>query len=137
VAVRYLAAALALTPLAALAEQPAPAAPPATDAAPAPPANMWVARPVAELRALDKITARETPLTVPVGQSATFGALTIAVRACVVRPPDQPADAAAFLAITDAQAGAAAFQGWMLLSAPAASMLVSPIYDIRLSACRN
>jgi hypothetical protein len=121
--------ALAL-PLATHAQQPA-----APDAAPGP-ANVWLPRQSADLLALDKVTARATPLTVPVGHSASFGALTIAVQACVVRPPDQPADAAAFLAITDSHPGAAQFRGWVVLSAPAVGLLESPVYGVRLAACR-
>ncbi len=112
---------------------PAPVAP-----APAPPApNLWLPKPVADLMALDKVTARATPLSIRVGQSATFGSLTIAVRACAVRPPDQPADATAFLDITDSHPGVAPFHGWMIVSAPELSMLEHPIYDVRVSGCHE
>lgn len=120
---------LASLPFAAAAQQPLPTEPP--------PPNAWVARPAAALVALNKITARETPLAVRVGQSALFGSLTIAVRACIVRPPDQPADAAAYLDVTDAHAGGPAFHGWIILSAPALSMLEHPVYDVRLAGCPN
>jgi hypothetical protein len=110
-------------------ETPAPAEPEA------PPPNPWLPRPVANLIALDKISARATPLAVKVGQSATFGSLTISVRACVVRPPDQAADAAAFLDITDAHGGMPAFHGWMILSDPSLAVLQHPVYGVRLSGC--
>jgi len=117
---------------AALAQQPQAPAP-----APAPPENVWLPKPVAELLALDKVTARTTALTVRVGQSATFGSLRVAVGDCEVRPPDQPADAAAFLDITDSHPGAPEFHGWMLVSAPSVSMLEHPIYDVRLAGCHE
>jgi hypothetical protein len=106
-------------------------------AAPQPPPDIWLPRPVAELQALDKVSARVTPLAIRVGQSATFGALTIFVRACLVRPPEQPADAAMFLDITDQHPGAPQFHGWMILSAPAVAMLEHPVYDLRPTACHG
>jgi hypothetical protein len=127
-----------------VAQAPAPQAPaptPAPSAAPPapapPPQNVWLPKPVAELMALDKVTARATPITVRVGQSATFGSLTITVRACDARPPDQPADATAFLDIADSHAGVAPFHGWMLVSDPSVSMLEHPIYDVRVAGCHE
>ena len=111
--------------------------PPAAPVPAPPPVNVWLPKPVADLVALDKVTARATRLTVRVGQSVAFGPLSIAVRACEVRPPDQPADATAFLDITDAHPGAAQFHGWMLVSAPAVSMLEHPIYDVRVTGCQE
>ena len=112
-----------------------PEAEPGAPAAPQPPPDVWLARPVAEVQALDKITARVTPLTVRVGQSVTFGSLSIYVRACLVRPPEQAADAAMFLDITDQHEGAPQFHGWMVMSAPGIAMLEHPVYDIRPTAC--
>jgi hypothetical protein len=140
-----LGAALLFLSFAALAQQQPPAAPqqpaappsPAQPPAPAPPANVWLPKPVAALVALDKVTARSTPFSLRVGQMVSFGSLSIALRACDVRPPDQPADAAAFLDITDSHAGGAPFHGWMLVSAPSVSMLRHPIYDVRLAGCRE
>jgi hypothetical protein len=138
-----LAAALLLLPLEARAQQPAAPAPaaPAPGAAPGapapPPQNAWLPKPVADLVALDKVTARTTPLSVHVGQTATFGSLAIAVRACDIRPPDQPADATAFLDISDSHPGAPQFHGWMVVSAPSLSMLEHPIYDVRLAGCHE
>ncbi len=105
--------------------------------APSPAApQVWLPRGTAEVQALDKVNARNTTLTVKVGQSATFGSLTIAVQACVVRPPDQPQDAAAFLVITDSHSGEPGFSGWMVADAPSVSMLQNPIYDVRVTGCR-
>jgi hypothetical protein len=103
--------------------------------APAPP-PAWQNRDTAVVEALDKVDARSTDLTIPVGQTAQFGALTIQVQACVVRPPDQAPDSAAFLVVTDPRPGAPGFRGWMFASAPAASMMEDPIYDVRVMSCR-
>jgi hypothetical protein len=107
---------------------------PAFTPAPAAP-QAWLPRGTAEVQALDKVNARNTTLSVKVGQSATFGSLTIKVQACMVRPPDQPQDAAAFLVITDSHEGQPGFSGWMVAAAPSASMLQNPIYDIRVTGC--
>jgi hypothetical protein len=114
---------------------PAPQAPPIAPAPPPP--NIWVPRPVAELVALDKVTARATTLEVRIGKSARFGSLTIAVRMCDIRPPDQPADATAFLDITDSHPGGPVFHGWMLVAEPGLSVLAHPIYDVRLKGCHE
>jgi hypothetical protein len=115
-------------------QAPSAAQPPAT---PQPaPGPAWLPRGEAVLQALDKVNARNQTFNVRVGASARFGSLTIAVQSCVVRPPDQPADAAAFLVVTDATPGSPAFHGWMFQSDPAVSMLQHPIYDVRVLGCR-
>jgi hypothetical protein len=114
----------------------APDAPAGFAPAPAPPV-LWVPRGTAEVQALDKVNARNATLSVKVGQSATFGSLTIAVQACVVTAPDQKQDAAAFLVITDSHAGEPGFSGWMIADAPSVSMLQNPIYDVRVTGCRT
>jgi hypothetical protein len=122
-----------------------PSAPPAAASAPPPPTayapapatpEQWLPRGTAEVQALDKVNARNAVLSVKVGDTAKFGSLTIAVQACVVTPPDQPQDAAAFLVITDSHAGQPGFSGWMVAAAPSASMLQSPVYDVRVTGCR-
>jgi len=108
---------------------------PAPDMVPLPRSNAWVPASIAKLQALDKVNAQTTALTVKVGQTATFGSLTIAVKACMVRPPDQPADAAAYLDVTDSHPDSPPFNGWLLEQEPSASMMEHPIYDIRVAGC--
>ncbi len=107
----------------------------------------WVPRRVAELQALDKVTARVTLLRAELGQPARFGTLTVTLRACHARPPDETPDSAGFLEIADARAirlpggrevpaGQAVFRGWLFAERPAVSMLEHPVYDLRLLACR-
>ena len=97
--------------------------------------NTWTPASVAKLVALDKVNAQATELTIKVGQSASFESLTITVKACVIRPPDQPADAAVYLHVTDSHPDSPGFDGWMLEDEPSVSMLQHPIYDIRLAGC--
>lgn len=98
-------------------------------------AAKWLPATTAKIQALDKVNAQAANLTVKVGQAATFESMTITVKACVVRPPDQPADAAAFLQVTDNHPDAPGFTGWMLSNEPAVSMMQSPIYDLRVTGC--
>lgn len=99
----------------------------------------WVPQQVAELQALDKVTARVSTLRVPVNSPAQFGSLTISVRSCNARSPDEVPDAAVWMEITDSRApanGAAVFRGWMFANAPGVNMLQHPVYDIRVMECR-
>jgi hypothetical protein len=108
---------------------------PAPEPAPAPP-NNWQPRGTVEVQALDKVMARSVVLTGKVGDILHFGSLSITVRSCVARPPDEKTDYAAFLDVTDSHVGAPEFHGWMLANEPEISMLQHPLYDIRLTACR-
>jgi hypothetical protein len=110
--------------------------PPAVPPPPVPAPETWLPRQGVDLTALDKVTARVTQLSGRIGQTLNFGSLVIIPRACIVRGPDQPADQAVYLDITDSRAPDLGFHGWMLLSAPALSMLAHPVYDIRLAGCR-
>jgi hypothetical protein len=107
---------------------PSPNTPPAA-------ARPWEQRGAADLRALDKVNDRSANLTIAVGNSASFGHITITVRACVVRQPDQPADAAAQLDVVDDNPDTPAFHGWMFANEPSVSMLQHPVYDIRVAGC--
>jgi hypothetical protein len=102
-------------------------------------AQGWVERRVGEIQALDKVTARVTRLTATVGEPLRFGTLTITLRACHARPPDEVPDAAAWMEITDSLAAAGSppvFRGWMFAEAPAVNMLEHPVYDLRILSCR-
>jgi hypothetical protein len=121
-----------------------PGAPPSAQSGPPNPApptiaagwpNVWVPAGMAKLQALDKVNAQASDLTIKVGQSATFGSLTITVKSCVVRPPDQPADAAAYLDVTDSHTDSPGFDGWILRDEPSVSMMQHPIYDLRVTGC--
>jgi hypothetical protein len=95
----------------------------------------WVEQPAAELHGLDKVAAKVTPIRLRVGQSAAYGSLTITLRGCRVRPPDQPRDATAFLDIVDSRNGAPPFHGWIFANEPSLNIFQHPVYDIRLIGC--
>ena len=96
----------------------------------------WLPRGAAELKVLDKVRAQSSTLSIKTGTSGTSGSLTITVRGCFVRPPDQPADSTAFLDIQDSRPTGTGFRGWMLTNAPALNQMQHPIYDVRVVACR-
>ncbi|MCA1941668.1 MAG: DUF2155 domain-containing protein [Caenispirillum bisanense] len=92
----------------------------------------------AVLQWLDKVTARVSTVTAPVGQKTRIGNLEILVRACRYRPPEEPPESAAFLDITEIEPGAPArevFRGWMFASSPALSAMEHAIYDVWVLDC--
>ena len=105
------------------------------DATPPSPPDTWLPRDTADVIVLDKVNAKSTPLTLKVGQAADNVSLSIALRACVIRPPDLPKDSAGYFDITDSRPGAPGFHGWILANEPSVSMFQHPIYDVRLVAC--
>jgi hypothetical protein len=107
--------------------------------APSPPQPIqltWQPQGSAQVQVLDKVNAQSAVLDVKVGQQGKFGSLTIQVQACKIHPADQARDSAAYLTITDSHADVPGFQGWMLANEPSASMLQSPIYDVRVVGCQ-
>jgi hypothetical protein len=97
-------------------------------------------KPIAVLRALDKITARVEELEVPIGRPYKFGTLIVTVRACRVTPPEETPEAAAFLEIGEFKPGSTetpVFRGWMFASSPALSALEHPVYDIWVTGCKD
>jgi hypothetical protein len=53
------------------------------------------------LRALDKIIAKYTDITIAMNEEATFGTLTITARTCDKRPPEEFPETTAFIEIVD------------------------------------
>lgn len=53
------------------------------------------------LRALDKIIAKYVDIVIPMGESATFGTLTITARTCDKRPPEEFPETTAFIEVVD------------------------------------
>jgi hypothetical protein len=110
-------------------------------AAPAQPAPPPAPKPItaAILQGLDKITARVTPIKVPIGQTARFGTLEIQVRACNKRPPEEPPETAAYVEIREVKSGeepTKVFGGWMFASSPALSTLEHAVYDVWVTDCQ-
>ncbi|MBB2202694.1 DUF2155 domain-containing protein [Gluconacetobacter tumulisoli] len=102
---------------------------------PAYPADTWQGRSVATLRVLDRLDSHVQILTVPVGQDATFKALSIHVGACRDRPPTLVPDSAGWLSVRDTHVGGAGFNGWMLSGEPFLGVFENPLYDVRMLGC--
>ncbi|MDD5586695.1 MAG: DUF2155 domain-containing protein, partial [Alphaproteobacteria bacterium] len=97
-------------------------------------------RPIAELRVLDKITARVEQVNVPIERPLKFGTLVITVYACRVTPPEETPEAAAFIDVNEIKPGAAetnVFRGWMFASSPALSAMENPVYDLWVTGCKS
>ncbi len=112
----------ALFPLAALAQAPS------------------VEKPVAVLRALDKITARVEEIEVPTERPTPFGTIVVTVHSCRVTPPEQAPEQAAFIDVTEFKPGqkeTSVFKGWMFASSPALSAMEHPVYDLWLIGCKG
>lgn len=94
---------------------------------------------MAVLQTLDKVTGRVRGLEAPVGQAVEFGPLSIVVRACRKRPPEEPPESSAFIEISERKSADTVnevFKGWMFASSPAVSALEHPVYDVWVIDCR-
>lgn len=100
------------------------------------PDSRSVARDVALLRGLDKISGRVADISIPVGEAATYERLTIQVEQCRTPPEDEAEDAFAFLRIRDERADdREVFSGWMFASSPALSAMDHQRYDVWVLSC--
>ncbi|MGH6942814.1 MAG: DUF2155 domain-containing protein [Geminicoccaceae bacterium] len=99
---------------------------------------------VAVLQALDKVTARVSPLRAPLGEPVRFGSLEIVARACRKTPPTEPPESAAFLEVRELPPASdpdapptQIFSGWMFASSPGVSALEHPVYDLVVVDCEE
>ncbi len=95
---------------------------------------------IAELQALDKVTARVYTFNAPLGDVVRFGTLEIIARYCDKRPPEETPESTAFLDIWEIRYGeptASVFRGWMFASTPALSALEHPVYDVWVLGCHD
>lgn len=98
---------------------------------------------VVVLRTLDKVTATTEDYTVKIGETLRYGSLTVDVKHCEKKPPEEIPETYAFLQIfektTDGKGKETEpeklFSGWMLASKPAISALDHPVYDVWVINC--
>jgi hypothetical protein len=113
---------------------------PAKKEEPAPEPKVEVEGKGAILHGLDKVTARISTLEADVGQTVSFGSLSITVRRCQRSRPDQKLERAAFVEIDNIDPGTKekkrVFSGWMFMSNPAISALEHPVYDVWVKDCK-
>lgn len=97
-------------------------------------------RPVATLRALDKITGRVEQIDIQIETPYRFGTILITVHSCRVTPPEETPESAAFMEVSEFKIGqdkAPVFEGWMFASSPALSAMEHPVYDLWLIGCKQ
>ena len=118
-----------------------PAPPPSALTKPAKPANPSPgAINAVRLQGLNKVTARVSVVTAPLGTVARFDNLEIIAQRCWKSPPEAQPENAALLEIRELkpeETPHTVFQGWMFSSAPALSALEHPVYDISVLACEH
>ncbi|MBK5927902.1 DUF2155 domain-containing protein [Rhodobaculum claviforme] len=91
----------------------------------------------AVLRGLDKVAGAAHDLTVAVGDSVTFGRLTVTLLECRYPVGNPSGDGYAYLLIHDARHDGAVFRGWMVAASPALNALDHPRFDVWLIRCTN
>ncbi len=97
-------------------------------------------RPIAVLRALDKITARVEQIDVQTEKPYKFGTIVITIHSCRVTPPEETPESAAFLEVSEFKSGQTetpVFRGWMFASSPALSAMEHPVYDLWVIGCKG
>ena len=104
--------------------------------------TVWLDGRRATMQALDKITARISTLSAPVGEARQFGTLEVTIQRCAFHPPEEAPENAAYVVIRDlgydpSVEPTEVFSGWMFSSSPAISALEHPVYDITLIACSS
>lgn len=113
---------------------------PAKKEEPAPEPKVEVEGKGAILQGLDKVTARISTLEANLGQTVSFGSLSITVRRCQRSRPDQKLERAAFVEIDNTDPATKqkkrVFSGWMFMSNPAISALEHPVYDVWVKDCK-
>lgn len=106
----------------------------------------WNQFKTATLRGLDKITGRFTDIDTVVGETVTFGTLSVEVQTCFQTRPDLPPESAAFIRVNNLQpmeteAGlepeTLVFSGWMFASSPGLNALEHPVYDVWVMECAS
>lgn len=95
---------------------------------------------VAVFAALDKVTGRVSPLEIPIGQTATFGALKVTPRVCYTRPPTEPPLTSAFIEVDEIVLDGSAhriFTGWTFAQSPGLHAVEHPTFDVWLTSCKT
>lgn len=95
---------------------------------------------IAIFAALDKVTARISPLEIRLGETAKFGALKVTPRACYTRPPTEPPLTSAFVEVDEIKLDGTEqriFTGWMFADSPGLHAVEHPVFDLWLTSCKT
>ena len=99
-----------------------------------------IENPVTVFAALDKVTARISPLEIRIGESVRFGALTVTPRVCYSRPPTEPPLTSAFVEVDEIKLSGEKqriFTGWMFAQSPGLHAVEHPVFDVWLTNCKT
>lgn len=89
----------------------------------------------AVLRALDKLNAKVSDITMPNGGRQSLGLLEITLGECRYPVGNPAGDAYAFLTIREMGVAEPVYRGWMVASSPAINPLDHPRYDVWVLRC--
>jgi hypothetical protein len=90
--------------------------------------------------ALDKVTARISPLNAALNATELFGALKVTARACYSRGPTETPKTSAFVEVDEVLLDGSArriFSGWMFAESPGLNAIEHPVFDLWLTECTN
>ena len=94
-----------------------------------------------EIKALDKITAKTSELSIMIGEEKYFGNLKIKPLKCKASDKNQASDTIAYLQVIDVSDKkndqVFVFNGWTFASSPTLKSLDHAIYDLWLVGCSN
>jgi hypothetical protein len=96
--------------------------------------------PIAVFAALDKVTARISPLEIRIGDTVRFGALTVTPRVCYSRPPTEPPLTSVFVEVDEIKLSGEQqriFTGWMFAQSPGLHAVEHPVFDVWLTNCKT
>lgn len=97
-----------------------------------------IENPVAVFAALDKVTARIRPLSIPIDKTERFGALKVTPRVCYTRPPTETPLTSAFVEVDEVKLNGEEtriFTGWMFAQHPGVHAVEHPVFDVWLTSC--
>ena len=93
------------------------------------------------LQGLNKITAKTSTFTLPIGAEVKLGSLEIRVRSCWKSPPESLPNNKALIEVLEhdnkIDNARQIFYGWIISSSPSLNSLEHQVYDIKLIDCRN
>ena len=99
-----------------------------------------IENPITIFAALDKVTARISPLEIRIGESVQFGALTVTPRVCYSRPQTEPPLTLAFVEVDEIKLTGEKqriFTGWMFAQSPGLHAVEHPVFDVWLTSCKT
>ncbi len=101
--------------------------------------SQYIENTKAEIKILDKITAKVETFEIDVNDSLNFNSLFVEIFACYKNPPEDIPENFVLLKIYDKIINSkdqAIYQGWMISSSPSTTPLEHPIYDLWLVECK-